>query len=99
LLYDQEQTFTRLIQLYWLSMKHNEIYQCLKILSNQLSINPIKSYQALHAVIRDHNSRPRTLKQMCRVVIYNSIEQRPALHVSKLHLPAVLREYILNFEP
>jgi len=99
LLYDREQTFTRLIQLYWLSMRHIEIYQCLKILTNQLSINPIRSYQALHVVIRDYNSRPRTLKQMCRVVIYNSIDQRPAPSVPKLPLPPSLREYILNFEP
>ena len=43
-------------------------------------------------------SQPRSLKQSSRVVIYNSICQRPATNVAKLPLPPVLKEYLLNFD-
>ncbi|XP_023338966.1 ankyrin-3 [Eurytemora carolleeae] len=76
LLWDPDQTYTRLIRLYFLSMKSKELYHCLFVFS-----------------------APRTLKQMCRVEIYNMLGQRPAVNVSKLPLPPVLREYLLNFEP
>jgi len=99
LLWDPEQTYTRLIRLYFLTMKHKELFHCLKILTTQLSINPQRSCQALYTHIRDTYSRPRTLKQMCRVEIYNLIGQRPAVNASKLPLPPVLREYLVNFEP
>jgi len=99
LLSDPDQNFVRLIHLYYYSMKHREIYQCLKILSTQLSINTVRSCQTLYQVIKDLNSQPRTLKQMCRVVIYNAISQRPATCVAKLPLPPVLKDYLLNFEP
>ena len=42
--------------------------------------------------------QPRSLKQSCRVVIYNTINQRPATSVAKLPLPPVLKDYLLNFE-
>ena len=42
--------------------------------------------------------QPRSLKQSCRVVIYNTINQRPATTVAKLPLPPVLKDYLLNFE-
>lgn len=99
LLWDPEHTYTRLIRLYFLCMKHKELYHCLRLLSNQLSINPQRSCQTLYTVIRDNYSRPRTLKQMCRVEIYNMIQQRPAVYASKLPLPPVLREYLVSFEP
>ena len=44
-------------------------------------------------------SKPRTLKQMCRVVVYNAVKQRPATTVAKLPLPPSLKDYLLNFEP
>ena len=43
----------RLILLYYHSMKHRELYQCLKILTNQLSINPVRSCQTLYSVIKE----------------------------------------------
>jgi len=99
LLSDPEQTFARIINLYFMAMDHREIYQCLKILSAQLSINPVRSCQTLYTVIKDLNTKPRTLKQMCRVVIYNAVGHRPATAAAKLPLPAVLKEYLLNFDP
>ena len=55
--------------------------------------------RALHSCLREVCSKPRTLKQMARVVIYNAVGQRPAIEVNKLPLPTALREYLLNFEP
>merc|ERR1719369_2634718 len=99
LMADPEQSFARLIHLYYMSMKHKEVYNCLKVLSAQLSISSTKACQTLYAVIKDMNTKPRTLKQMCRVVVYNSVNQRPATTVAKLPLPRTLQDYILNFEP
>ena len=46
----------RLIYLYYYSMRHKELYQCLRVLSNQLSINPVRSCHTLYAVIKDLSS-------------------------------------------
>jgi hypothetical protein len=45
----------RLIQLYFLSMRHENLYQCLKILSTQLSINTLRSCQTLYSLIKEFN--------------------------------------------
>jgi hypothetical protein len=90
--------FARIIRLYYMVMYHTPLYSCLKLLYAHLNPNnPNKS--ALYNVIRDLCSKPRTLKQMSRVIIYNAVGQRPALTVNKLPLPTALREYVLSFEP
>jgi hypothetical protein len=90
--------FARIIRLYYMVMYHIPLYSCLKLLYAHLNPNnPNKS--ALYNVIRDLCSKPRTLKQMSRVIIYNAVGQRPALTVNKLPLPTALREYVLSFEP
>jgi hypothetical protein len=94
---DPDQYFARIIRLYYLVMKHAEVYACLRVLYAQTGMTPTKT--ALCSVIRDLYSKPRTLKQLCRVVIYNSIRQRPAFNANKLPLPPSLRDYLLNFEP
>lgn len=97
LCHDPDQVFGRIVSLYHLSMSHRELYGCLKILYAQTGMNPNMS--ALCSVIREKHSKPRTLKQMARIVIYNAIDQKPALNASKLPLPPTLRNYIMNFEP
>lgn len=94
---DAELNFARIIRLYSLVMNHAEVYACLRVLYAQTGMTPTTS--ALCSVVRDLYSKPRTLKQMSRVVIYNSIGQRPALFANKLPLPEALREYLRNFEP
>ena len=90
--------FARIIRLYYMVMYRVPLYSCLKLLYAHLNPNnPNKS--ALYNVIRDLCSKPRTLKQMSRVIIYNAVGQRPALTVNKLPLPTALREYVLSFEP
>lgn len=94
---DKEQHFARIIRLYYLTMSHKPLYACLRVLFAQTGMNPNNS--ALHSCLREVCSKPRTLKQMARVVIYNAVGQRPAIEVNKLPLPTALREYLLNFEP
>ena len=94
---DTSLCFGRLIRLYFMAMNHTEVYACLRVLYAQTGMTPTKS--PICNVIRDFYNKPRTLKQMTRVVIYNAVGQRPALRVSKLPLPASLKEYLLSFEP
>ena len=78
-------------------MNHAEVYACLRVLLAQTGMNPTKT--ALFSAIRDLHSKPRTLKQLTRISIYNSIRQKPAFYASKLPLPPSLREYLMSFEP
>ena len=97
---DTKDHFARIIRLYYLTMSHTPLYSCLRVLFAQTGTNPASS--ALHSCLRELCSKPRTLKQMSRVVIYNAVRQRgqrPASEVNKLRLPTALREYLLNFEP
>ncbi|XP_040583761.1 uncharacterized protein [Lepeophtheirus salmonis] len=89
--------FARILRLYYFTMNHAELYSSLKVLYAQTGMIPMKS--SLGQVIKELYSKPRTLKQMTRVIIYNHIGQKPALNANKLPLPPALREYILSFEP
>jgi len=80
-----------------MAMEHRPLYACLKILYTQAGLVPMRS--ALCRLIRQLYTHPRTLKQMCRVQIYNAVGRCSALSVNKLPLPGPLKEYILNFEP
>ncbi len=78
-------------------MNHAEVYACLRLLFAQTGMAPTRT--ALCNVIREFYAKPRSLKQSARVVIYNTIRQRPAIYANKLPLPQALREYLLNMEP
>ena len=94
---DPEQCFSRLIRLYYLSMNHQELYACLRVLYAQTGMTPAMS--PLCNAIRDLYFKPRTLKQLARVVIYNAISQQPALKSNRLPLPPALQKYVASFEP
>ena len=94
---DPVQCFARIIRLYYLCLDHHEAYACLRVLHAQTGMNPTKS--ALCNVIKELCSRPRTLKQMTRIVIYHAIGMKPAVMASKLPLPPALKEYVVSFEP
>ena len=55
-------TFARILRLYYLSMRHTELYACLKILYNKTGMTPTQS--ALCSVVKDMYTKPRTLKQV-----------------------------------
>ncbi|XP_050307608.1 ankyrin-3 [Anthonomus grandis grandis] len=100
LIIDPTMTFSKIIMLFYLVMQHKPLFDCLKILhTQQLSLVPGKMTEPLTYIIRDLYSRPRTLKQICRVKIHNCINRRPGLNINKLNLPHQLRDYLLNFEP
>jgi hypothetical protein len=99
LLLDPQQRFARIVWLYYLSMNHLELFSCLKVLyTQQTGLIPVRG-SALCNLVRELYSRPRTLKQICRVAIYVALRRCPGMHVNKLPLPAPLKDYILNFEP
>ena len=89
--------FAKILRLYYFAMNHAELYACLRMLHAQTGMTPTKT--ALFSVIRDLYGKPRTLKQLARITIYNAISQKPAIDANKLPLPASLREYLINFEP
>ena len=94
---DPDCYFARILRLYYFAMNHAEVYACLRVLLAQTGCNPTKT--ALFSVIRDLHSKPRTLKQLARISIYNAIGQKPAFYANKLPLPPSLREYLVSFEP
>ena len=94
---DPELYFAKILRLYYFAMNHAELYACLRMLHAQTGMTPTKT--ALFSVIRDLYGKPRTLKQLARITIYNAISQKPAIDANKLPLPASLREYLINFEP
>ncbi|XP_073991154.1 uncharacterized protein isoform X1 [Rhodnius prolixus] len=99
LILDSQQRFASLIWLYALTMGHKELYSTLGALlrAQEAGIIPVRA-TALCALLKELNTRPRTLKQMVRCVIYRSIDRQPGLNVNKLPLPPSLKDYILNFE-
>ena len=97
LLRDPEQRYARIIILYYMAMEHRPLYACLKLLYTQAGLVPMRS--ALCRLIRQLYSHPRSLKQMCRVTIYNAVGRCSALSVNKLPLPGPLKEYLLSFDP
>lgn len=96
---DSQQRFSPLVWLYALSMGHRELYTTLSALlrAQEAGVIPVRA-TALCCLLKELNSRPRTLKQIVRNVIYRSVDRQPGLVVSKLPLPNSLKEYILNFE-
>lgn len=100
LLMDPNVTFAKIIMLFYYVMDHEPLFNCLKMLyTQQLSQVPAKTTESLNSVVRDIYKKPRSLKQMCRVVVYNCLDKKPGLSINKLSLPTPLKEYVLSFEP
>lgn len=100
LLTDPNVIFAKIIMLFYYVMDHEPLYNCLKMLyTQQLSQVPAKTTESLNSIIRGLYKKPRTLKQMCRVRIYNCLDRKPGLSINKLSLPTPLKDYVLNFEP
>ena len=53
---------------------------------------------ALFILIRELYTKPRTLKQLCRVEIYKALGRKAAPLAPKLPLPTQLKDYIINIE-
>lgn len=100
LLTDPMQTFARIIYLFYFSMSHEPLYNCLKCLHHfYVAQVPNRSTESLIALITSLYRRPRSLKQICRQTVYKSLNNKLAQNINKLNLPGPLKEYVLNFEP
>lgn len=98
---DPEQRFASLIWLYYLTMSHKEVYRTLGALlrAQEAGVIPMRA-TALFTLIKDLHSRPRTLKQTCRQVMYQAVKNKPGIIIAKMvHLPPSLKDYLLNFDP
>uniref|UniRef100_A0A1Q3FXS1 Putative socs box n=1 Tax=Culex tarsalis TaxID=7177 RepID=A0A1Q3FXS1_CULTA len=99
ILLDREQTYQRIIHLFYYSMRHDTLFNCLKSLHNLFIAQvPNKSIDNLRHLIITLYKKPRSLKQLCRVCIYNSLNKKLAPSINRLNLPLPLKEYVLNFE-
>lgn len=99
ILNDPELNFTRIIHLFYATMQHDALYNCLKSLHNfYVAQVPSKKTEQLIAVISSLYRKPRSLKQLARLAIYESLNRKLAQNINKLKLPSLLREYVLNFE-
>lgn len=100
LLTDPKQTYARIIYLFYYSMAHEPLYNCLKCLHNfYVAQVPNRSTENLITLITSLYRKPRTLKQICRQTVYKQLNNKLAQNVNKLNLPGPLKEYFLNFEP
>lgn len=100
LLTDPKQTFARIIYLFYYSMAHEPLYNCLKCLHNfYVAQVPNRSTESLIPLITSLYRKPRSLKQICRQTVYKSLNNKLAQNINKLNLPGPLKEYVLNFEP
>uniref|UniRef100_A0A182PMU7 SOCS box domain-containing protein n=1 Tax=Anopheles epiroticus TaxID=199890 RepID=A0A182PMU7_9DIPT len=99
ILLDREQTYQRIIYLFYYSMKHEPLFNCLKALHNLLIAQvPHRSIDNLRHLIITLYKKPRSLKQLCRVCIYNSLDKKLAPNINRLNLPGPLKEYVMNFD-
>ncbi|XP_055612157.1 ankyrin-3 [Uranotaenia lowii] len=99
ILLDRDQTYQRIIYLFYYSMKHETLFNCLKSLHNLFIAQvPNKSIDNLRHLIITLYKKPRSLKQLCRVCIYNNLNKKLAPSINRLNLPLPLKEYVLNFE-
>lgn len=100
LLTDPKQTYARIIYLFYYSMSHESLFNCLKCLHNFFVAQvPNRSTESLITLISTLYRRPRSLKQICRQTVYTSLNNKLAQNINKLNLPGSLKEYVLNFEP
>lgn len=99
LLTDPNRAYARIIHLFYYSMCHEPLYNCLKSLHNfYVAQVPNKSTENLISLITSLYKQPRTLKQICRQSVYKSLNHKLALNINKLNLPGPLKEYMLSFE-
>lgn len=99
LLNDPELTFTRIIYLFYLTMKHEQLYNCLKSLHNfYMAQVPNKKTEQLISLISSLYRKPRSLKQLARISIYEAVNHKLAQNVNRLKLPSQLKDYVLSFD-
>ncbi|XP_017060117.1 LOW QUALITY PROTEIN: ankyrin-1 [Drosophila ficusphila] len=99
ILNDPQATYTRVIHLFYLTMQHEPLFNCLKSLHNfYVAQVPSKKTEQLIALISTLYRRPRSLKQLSRWAIYEAMNRKLAQNINRLNLPGPLKDYVLQFE-
>ncbi|XP_037938904.1 ankyrin-3 [Teleopsis dalmanni] len=97
ILNDPELTFTRIIHLFFLTMQHEPLYNCLKSLHNfYVAQVPSKKTEQLISLISSLYRTSRSLKQLARIAIIQALDRKLAQNINRLNLPGPLKEYVLT---
>lgn len=99
ILTNPERNYTKIIFLFYYTMRHDVLYSCLKSLHNLFIVQvPNKSTEHLVNLISQLCRKPRSLKEICRVTIYESLNRKLANNINRLNMPLPIKDYVLNFE-
>jgi hypothetical protein len=99
ILNDPDRNYSKIIYLFYYTMQHDALYSCLKMLHNLFIVQvPNKSTEHLVNLISHLYRRPRSLKEICRVTIYESLNRKLANNINRLNMPLPMKDYVLNFE-
>ena len=88
-----------LLTLFINSMDHAALYQGLnsaKVMSRYDAVRcPTFSFLQL---VDSFASQPRSLKKMCRVVVYKALDRQLKVRVPQLPLPKLMQDYLINID-
>jgi hypothetical protein len=99
ILTDPDKNYLKLINLFYATMHHDVLFTCLKSLRNLFMVQvPTKSTEFLINHIEYLYKKPRKLKEICRVKIYESLDNKLAQNINRLNMPSSIKDYVLNFE-
>lgn len=91
--------YAKIIYLFYHTMRHDVLYSSLKSLHNLFIVQvPNKSTEHLVNLITQLYRKPRSLKEICRVTIYESLNRKLANNINRLNMPPPMKDYVLNFE-
>lgn len=91
----------RVLMLFYNSMGHRALYQCLNAATFMSRFDPEcdrMPSRVFTQVVKKLSSRPRSLKQNARVAIYRALGRQLCFGVAQLPLPNQLKSYLLDVE-
>lgn len=99
ILTDPDKNYLKIINLFCATMRHDVLYSCLKSLHNLFILQvPSKTTEYLINYIGNLHKKPRSLKELSRVTIYECLDNKLAQNINRLNLPPPMKDYVLNFE-
>ena len=89
----------QLLSLFYNSMDHNQLFNCLNSCKFMSRFDPnMMPSSQFTTVLNRLSSEPRSLKQICRVTIYKSLDMQLMQRVDSLPLPNPLKRYLTHVE-
>lgn len=99
ILTDPDKHYLKIFNLFNATMHHDVLYSCLKSLNNLFVVQvPNKLTEYLINHISKSYCIPRSLKEICRVKVYETLSYKLAQNINRLNLPPPIKEYLLYFE-